>query len=81
MHIEPGSQLYDGGNVTILFLVALFSSSPLFVLRLLSQDPSVMLTITISSSWDPSHSLSAPFNPYTVPCITTGQGDSLLISS
>ena len=20
MHIEPGSQLYDGGNVTILFL-------------------------------------------------------------
>ena len=60
--------------------VVLFSSSPLFVLHLLSQDPSVMLTITISSSWDPSHSLYAPFNPYAVPCITTGQGNSLLIS-
>ena len=33
-----------------------------------------MLTITISLSWDPSHSPYVPFNPYTVPCITTGQG-------
>ena len=54
--------------------VALFSLSLLFVLRLLSQNPSVMLTIIISLSWDPSHSPYAPFNPYAVPCITTGQG-------
>ena len=54
--------------------VVLFSSSLLFVLRLLSRDPFVMLTITISLSWDPSHSPYAPFNPYTIPCITTGQG-------
>ena len=33
-----------------------------------------MLTITIFLSWDPSHSLYAPFNPYAIPCITTGQG-------
>ena len=33
-----------------------------------------MLTITISLSWDPSPSPYMPFNPYTVPCITTGQG-------
>ena len=59
----------------------LFLGSALFVLRLLSQDPSVMLTITISSFWDPSHSLYAPFNPYTIPYLTTRQGDSLLISS
>ena len=55
-------------------VMILFLGSALFVLRLLSQDPSVMLTITISSSWDPSHSLYAPFNPYAIPCITTGQG-------
>ena len=54
--------------------VALFSSSLLFVLRLLSRDPFVMLTIIISLSWDPSHSPYAPFNPYTIPCITTRQG-------
>ena len=54
--------------------VALFSLSLLFVLRLLSQDPFVTLTITISLSWDPSHSPYTPFNPYAVPCITTGQG-------
>ena len=53
--------------------VALFSSSLLFMLHLLSWDPFVMLTITISLSWDPSHSLYAPFNPYTIPCITTRQ--------
>ena len=52
----------------------LFSSSLLFMLHLLSWDPSVTLTITISLSWDPSHSPSAPFNPYAIPCITTGQG-------
>ena len=33
-----------------------------------------MLTITISLSWDPLHSLYTPFNPYAIPCITTGQG-------
>ena len=54
--------------------VVLFSSSLLFMLRLLSRDPFVMLTITISLSWDPSHSPYAPFNPYAVLCITTGQG-------
>ena len=54
--------------------VVLFSLSLLFVLCLLSRDPFVMLTITISLSWDPSHSPYAPFNPYAVPCITTRQG-------
>ena len=54
--------------------VALFSLSLLFMLHLLSWDPFVMLTITISLSWDPSHSPYAPFNPYAIPCITTGQG-------
>ena len=54
--------------------VALFSLSLLFVLCLLSRDPFVTLTITISLFWDPSHSPYAPFNPYAVPCITTGQG-------
>ena len=53
--------------------VVLFSLSLLFVLCLLSRDPFVTLTITIFLSWDPSHSLYAPFNPYTVPCTTTGQ--------
>ena len=54
--------------------VVLFSLSLLFVLCLLSRDPFVTLTITISLSWDPLHSPYAPFNPYAVPCITTGQG-------
>ena len=54
--------------------VVLFSSSLLFVLCLLSRDPFVTLTITISLSWVPSHSLYTPFNPYTIPCITTRQG-------
>ena len=54
--------------------IVLFSLSLLFVLCLLSRDPFVMLTITISLSWDPSHSPYTPFNPYTIPCITTGQG-------
>ena len=54
--------------------VALFSLSLLFVLHLLSQDPFVTLTITISLSWDPSHLPYTPFNSYAVPCITTGQG-------
>ena len=52
----------------------LFSLSLLFVLCLLSWDPFVTLTITTSLSWDPLHSLYMPFNPYTVPCITIGQG-------
>ena len=43
--------------------VALFSLSLLFMLRLLSWDPFVTLTITISLSWDPSPSPYAPFNP------------------
>ena len=54
--------------------VVLFSLSLLFVLHLLFRDPFVTLTITISLSWDPSHSPYMPFNLYTVPCITTGQG-------
>ena len=43
--------------------VVLFSSSLLFVLCLLSRDPFVMLTITISLSWDPLHSPYAPLTP------------------
>ena len=54
--------------------VVLFSLSLLFVLRPLSQGPFVMLTISISLSWDPSHSPYMPFNPYVISCITTGQG-------
>ena len=54
--------------------VALFSLSLLFVLHSRSQDLFVMPTITISLSWDPSHSPYTPFNPYAVPCTTTGQG-------
>ena len=54
--------------------VALFSSSLLFMLHLLSWDPFVMLTIAIFLSWDPSHSPYVPFNPYIIPCTTTGQG-------
>ena len=53
--------------------VVLFSSSLLFVPCLLSQGPFPMLTITIFLSWDPSHSPYMPFNPYAVPCTTTGQ--------
>ena len=33
-----------------------------------------MSIITIFLSWDLSHSLYVPSNPYTIPCITTGQG-------
>ena len=68
---------YAGSHCTVLRFsswVVLFSSSLLFMLHLLSWDPFVMLTITISLSWDPSHSPYAPFNPYAVPCITTRQG-------
>ena len=54
--------------------VTLFSLSPLFMLHLLSWDPFVMLTITTSLSWDPLLSPYTPFNPYAVPCTTTGQG-------
>ena len=54
--------------------VALFFLSLLFMLHLLSQGPFPMLTIIISLSWDPSHSLYAPSNPYAVPYTTTGQG-------
>ena len=58
----------------------LFSSSPLFMLHLLSWGPFLMLTITIFLSWDPLHSPYAPSNPYTIPCITTGQGISFCLS-
>ena len=66
----------SGYDVTILFLgSALFLiSSFRATVCLLSQDPFVTLTITISLSWVPSHSLYTPFNPYTIPCITTRQG-------
>ena len=73
--MEGGSS--KGESLDVLrfsFWVVLFSSSLLFVLHLLSQDPFVMLTIIISLSWDPSHSPYAPFNPYAIPCITTRQG-------
>ena len=56
------------------FWVALFSSSLLFVPRLLFQGPFLMLTITIFLSWDPPHSLFVLSNPYAVPNIIAGQG-------
>ena len=54
--------------------VVLFSLSLLFMPRLLSQGPFLMLTITIFLSWDPSHSPYALSNPYAIPSIITGQG-------
>ena len=54
--------------------VVLFSSFLPFVPHLLSQGPFLMLTITIFLSWDPSHSLYGPSNPYAIPYTTTGQG-------
>ena len=54
--------------------VALFFSSLLFMSCLLSWGPFLMLTITIFLSWDPSHSLYALSNPYTVPSIIARQG-------
>ena len=58
----------------------LFSSSHPFVPHLLSQSPFPMLIITIFLSWDLLHSPYAPSNPYTVPCITTGQRISFCLS-
>ena len=75
-HALVSSQSGWEGRVKVLQFyswVALFSLSLLFVLCLLSRDPFVTLIIIISLSWDPSHSPYAPFNPYTVPCITTRQ--------
>ena len=54
--------------------VVLFFSSLLFMLRLLSQGPFLLLTITIFLSWDPSYSPYALSNPYAVPSIIAGQG-------
>ena len=54
--------------------VALFFSSLLFMPHLLSRGPFPMLTIIIFLSWNPSHSLYVPSNPYAVPYTTTGQG-------
>ena len=53
---------------------ALFSSFLLFMPHLLSQGPFLTPIITIFLSWDLSHSPYTPSNPYTVSCITTGQG-------
>ena len=53
---------------------ALFSLFLHFVLHLPSQGPFPMPIITIFLSWDLSHSLYTPSNPYAIPCITTGQG-------
>ena len=54
--------------------IALFSSSLPFMPHLLSRDPFSMLTIIIFLSWDPSHSLYMPSNPYAIPYTTTRQG-------
>ena len=54
--------------------VVLFSSSLLFMPRLLSWGPFLMLTITTFLSWDPSHSPYVLSNPYTVPSIIARQG-------
>ena len=53
---------------------ALFSSFLLFMPHLLSWSPFLMPIITIFLSWDPSHLPYTPSDPYTIPCITTGQG-------
>ena len=53
---------------------ALFSLFLHFMLHLPSWGPFPMPIITIFLSWDLSHSLYMPSNPYTVPCITTRQG-------
>ena len=44
------------------------------MLYLPSQGPFLTSIITIFLSWDLSHSLYTPSNPYTIPCITAGQG-------
>ena len=56
------------------FWAVLFSSFLLFVPHLPSQGPFLTPIITIFLSWDLSHSPYMPSNPYTVPCITAGQG-------
>ena len=53
---------------------ALFSSFLLFVPYLPSWVPFLTPIITIFLSWNLSHSLYAPSNPYAVPCITARQG-------
>ena len=53
---------------------ALFSLFLLFVPHLPSQGPSLTPIITIFLSWDLSHSLYVPSNPYTVLYIIAGQG-------
>ena len=76
MHIEPGSQLYDGGNITVLFLGStLFLISSFCATSLLPGFLSYTYSIiTIFLSWDLSHSLYTPSNPYAVPCIIARQG-------
>ena len=53
---------------------ALFSLFLLFVPHLPSWGLFLTPIITIFLSWDLSHSLYTPSNPYAVPCIIAGQG-------
>ena len=69
-----GSIIKMHGLLQFSSWAVLFSSSHPFVPHLLSWGPFLMLIITIFLSWDTSHSPYAPSNPYTVPCITAGQG-------
>ena len=61
-------------SVTILFLGSTLFLISSFVPHLPSWGPFLMPIITIFLSWDLSHSLYMSSNPYTVPCITAGQG-------
>ena len=54
--------------------VALFSLFLLFMPHLPFQGPFLTPIITIFLSWDLSHSLYVPSNPYTILCIIAGQG-------
>ena len=71
-----GMSMYVKNYVLLQFssLAVLFSSSHPFMPHLLSWGPFLMLIITIFLSWDPLHSPYAPSSPYTISCITAGQG-------
>ena len=76
VYLVPKSWVVHGPFCVLQFSswAVLFSSSHPFVPYLLSWGPFLMLTITIFLSWDSSHSLYMPSNPYTIPCITARQG-------
>ena len=70
----PGTAHFGLPGITILFLGSALFLISFSMPRLLFQGPFLMLTITISFSWDPSHSPCTLSNPYAVPNIIARQG-------